>query len=142
ADGSGYTVYLKNGAQFDARNGGNHRIFYEPQAVIINAGNNTGLFPADTITFQADGVTSVRLTDEGEQLQCFPNPVSDILTVQCETAFGSAIFMDQLGRVCARHTFAPGETQWQYNVSHLAPGSYIVQLSDGQTTRTTSVIVR
>ncbi|GAA4468781.1 hypothetical protein GCM10023093_27040 [Nemorincola caseinilytica] len=75
----------------------------------------------------------------------FPNPVSDLLVVQCSvagTADRHAILTDMTGRVVQQQTIPQGSTMCYFNVEILYAGTYMVTVTDGQNSTSSKVIIR
>lgn len=75
----------------------------------------------------------------------FPNPVSDLLVVQCSLAGRSdrkAVLTDMTGRVVAEQTIPAGSTMCYFNVEVLYKGMYIVTVEDGLYKTSSKITIR
>jgi|GEM_PF-1340410 len=150
ATGSNATVYLKNGSSFEARGGSGHRIFYEPDAVIVNAGAESGLFPSSELTYLYQGkVTGVRNEEalmESRDLEVLPNPAGEVVTVRHERA-GIIIrrieLHDAVGRLVREEgvILHRGESG-SISLAGLVPGVYYVRASGEGAVLVKKIVVR
>ena len=75
----------------------------------------------------------------------FPNPVSDLLVVQCSIAATidrKVTLADMTGRVVAEQTIAQGSTMCYFNVEILYKGAYTVSVTDGASKTSSNIIIR
>jgi len=90
--------------------------------------NNAGLvseFTSDGQIYLADlGVND--LENELINLQLFPNPSSDFITLEGLTETLSLVLYDSKGKICIHQTIEPGE---KINIASLASGHYSVLVS-------------
>jgi len=150
ATGNSATVYLKNGSSFEARGGSGHRIFYEPDAVIADAGAESGLFPGSELTYLYQGkVTGVRNEEalmESRDLEVLPNPAGEVVTVRHERT-GSVIrrleVHDAVGRLVREEPVMlhQGESG-SLSLAGLVPGVYYVRASGEGVVLVKKVIVQ
>jgi len=150
ATGNSATVYLKNGSSFEARGSGGHRIFYEPDAVIVDAGAESGLFPSSELTYlyqgKVTGVRNVELLMESGDLEVSPNPAGEVVTVRHERA-GIIIrrieLHDAVGRLVREEgvILHRGESG-SISLAGLAPGVYYVRASSEGVVLVRKVVVR
>ena len=66
-------------------------------------------------------------------LALYPNPVTDRLQVSGPATAGRLLLRDLAGRVVNRIELKPGSND--IDVAHLRPGLYLVEWTDGHTTR-------
>ena len=85
----------------------------------------------------ADGRTSyspvVAVVGSETGLALYPNPVADRLQVSGPAQAGQLVLRDLTGRELARFELLPGPNE--VNVAGLRPGLYLVEWTDGRTTR-------
>ena len=89
------------------------------------------------------GPTGINELTNGSQVGVYPNPVSDVATVQFTLDANAAVTMDMMdatGRVCAQlanETMSTGSHSVRLNAKQFANGMYMVRLSvNGQTSYT------
>lgn len=142
AMGNNATVYLKNGASFEARGGGGHRIFHEVNATIVNAGTNSGLFPSSGITYlyQGNVVSSVRnegASDADNRITVSPNPASSSVMIRNNShsrTVRAISLHDVLGATLTEMDVTLHEgTSFALPLDGIAPGTYYIRLhGDGE----------
>ena len=86
-------------------------------------------------------VVNATVKGQGLQLEAFPNPVREVLTVRVNgkvTGNGEVSLLDASGRTLAKASIEANGTA-TFNMQHLAQGMYLVKFTDDATTQTLKV---
>lgn len=75
-------------------------------------------------------------------LLVYPNPAADIVTIQQASAVNSVVIFNQTGQVVLQQQFSTGSNTQEINISKLAKGVYILQVSAANQTRENIKLVK
>lgn len=97
---------------------------------VLDSSSVTSLYQFNT-TLSSSGISQSRL-----KVSLYPNPVSDILNIESDTAIKSVVIYNLQGQK------VKSSTQKQTNVSELARGSYTVRIQDANNGLTSHKIIK
>jgi hypothetical protein len=112
---------------------------FDGGSITLTESDSTGCTNTVTWTILNVGIDGI----DGAEARIYPNPTSDFLTVeQVATAFRYAVLRDELGRVVAELTMAPGVNR--FDIGHLTEGMYYLTLQtlDGEETSTHRLVIQ
>jgi hypothetical protein len=118
----------------------------------VMAGNDNGssggdgaAFLMNPVVLSAGAVNTQELPALASSLQVYPNPVGDLLNIQLEleeNTLASVRIYNQLGQQLVQYQerLNQGENQLLYDVSQLAPGQYVLEISNNNKASVSSLI--
>jgi hypothetical protein len=101
-------------------------------AVMIT--NNCGTNTSDCYGYQVGGLEITA----SHELEVYPNPTADIVTISSETQLGKLSLLDETGRVLFNDNIE--KTTYSINLEHYLPGIYYVLVESNETKRVKRVI--
>jgi uncharacterized repeat protein (TIGR01451 family) len=114
----------------------------EVKVQAMQAGNENYLPASTEQTFRVNAVLATEPTTNDE-LQVFPNPVSDQLHIELPVSLQNAVItlMDARG-VLQLQDQAPSRSHARLEVAHLAKGLYLLRITHQQITVTRRIVIR
>jgi hypothetical protein len=105
----------------------------------FSASANNEMYLDDVTLFKGDIMNQVGVDDfSSNSFSVFPNPVKDVLNISSKAAVDNVTIYDILGKVVLQEN--PGTISPAINMSGLASGSYLVQVTIGDASKTVKVL--
>ena len=103
-----------------------------PNDVVVNSHGNVLIAEFDNniirkITYQPEGVSMVYVTNN---IQIFPNPAQNELTIKSENEIESVQVINTLGMVLVSYMPALGQKEVTLNIQFMPPGLYFVKVNE------------
>lgn len=115
----------------------NHSIIEQDMWPISSSADFDAYFSAHALA-QQPCPTSIAEQEELFDVTLFPNPASNVLTIQTTAALNSYQVVDALGKEVAAESLTQGPGRFEINIANLESGIYFITVTgaDGKTART------
>ena len=98
----------------------------------------------ETVTTYNPELITNNFSFENLYFKIYPNPVSDIITIQSSTMITenlNADLFDEQGRIISSKSFYQGSTNCYFETDTIYNGIYFLKISDGKSSKTFKVII-
>ena len=116
----------------------NTQVFIELAGMdFYSASDSNEMYVDDVSLYKGDIMLAVNDFSENK-FSVYPNPVKDMLNIKSSTSVDNVTVYDILGKVVLQEN--PGKISPAINMSSLAPGSYLVKVTIGNSSKTVKVL--
>ncbi len=118
----------------------NTQVFIELAGLDFYSATSHNEMYIDDVTLYNGDITQSAGTNDfaAEKFSVYPNPVKDVLNIRSQNTVDNVVIYDILGKVVLQEN--PGTISPSINMSNLASGSYLVQVTIGGSSKTVKVL--